>query len=497
MMTRRTLLQAAAGAATVFAGTVPGLRALAAPGLRVRRAVHTMALDDPDLDTYREFVRLMRSKAPTEPVSWVGFASQHGNANSFKYCPHGDWYFLPWHRGFVEMYETAAAALMHNARFAMPYWDWTAQRDYPEAFSTRTYKGRPNPLFSPGEGDTFQPGTKVGRNPLGPNVLTDAIVGVERVIDKIYRETVFERFGTSKNRSQNNLDASWVIQGGGVQGILEATPHNQVHNHIGGFMGQSNSPRDPIFMMHHGNIDRIWAAWNSLGRKNSTNTLWLDMVFKDNYLDPQGKLYTRGVSDLLGTSKLGYTYDNLPRPDAKQPDPVRDNHLLALLGQLGPAPAANVKRVKAAASPVPGPGPWTRALAHLEHNDLADAIEPARPGHPTEVVALISDIQVPDNVGAIRVFVNHPSVSLDVPETDPHFVTTVAFLHHGSGGGEGHHKALPSTIVDLTDTLRGLSKSKRLTDDNVTVQLVPVPMPGVAPTAVTPVIPASVEIAFL
>src|ERR1041384_5411616 len=138
MMTRRTLLQAAAGAATVFAGTVPGLRALAAPGLRARRAVPPMALDDPDLDTYREFVRLMRSKAPTEPVSWVGFANQHGNAESFKYCPHGDWYFLPWHRGFVEMYETAAAALTHNPKFAMPYWDWTVQRDYPEAFSPST-----------------------------------------------------------------------------------------------------------------------------------------------------------------------------------------------------------------------------------------------------------------------------------------------------------------------------------------------------------------------
>jgi tyrosinase len=494
MMTRRTLLKAAAGVATGFAGTVPGLRALAAPVLRVRRALHTMALDDSDLDTYREFVRLMRSKAPTEPVSWVGFANQHGNADGFKYCPHGDWYFLPWHRGFLEMYETAAAGLMHNPKFAMPYWDWTAQRDYPEAFSSKTYKGRPNPLFSPGDGDTFQPGTQVARNPLGPKVLTDAIVGLEKVIDKIYRETVYERFGTSRNRSQNNLDASWVIQGGGVQGILEATPHNQIHNHIGGFMGQSNSPRDPIFMMHHGNIDRIWAGWNNLGRKNSTNKLWLAMVFQDNYVDPEGKLYTRGVKDLLATSKLGYTYDNLPRPDARQPDPLRDSHLLALLGEPG---AESVKRVKATASPVPTSGASTRALVHVEHRDLAEAVEPTRHGHPTEVVALISDIQVPDNVGAVRVFVNHPAVSLDVPETDPHFVTTIGFLHHGSGGGNGHHKALPSTIVDLTETLRGLSRSKQLTDDNVTVQLVPVALPGVAPTAVTPVIPASVEIAFL
>jgi len=495
MVTRRTLLKAAAGAATVFVGTVPGLRVLAATTLRVRRSVNSMALDDSDLDTYREFVRLMRSRAPTEPVSWVGFANQHGNADSFKFCPHGDWYFLPWHRGFVEMYEKAAAVLMRNPKFAMPYWDWTTLRDYPEAFSSPTYKGRPNPLFSPGEGDTFRPGGRIARNRLGPGVLTDSIVGVERVIDRINRETVFERFGTSKNRSQTNLDAAWVVRGGGVQGILEATPHNQVHNSIGGFMGQSNSPRDPIFMMHHGNIDRIWEGWNSLGRKNSTNKLWLNMSFRDNYLDPQGRPYTRGVKDVLRTSQLGYTYDDLPRPDQRKADPVRESHMVALLDQ---TPSTGLKRVKATASSLEAPsGASVNAVAQLEHSDLTEAVEPPPRARPKELVALISDIQVPENVGAIRVFVNHPAVSHDVPDTDPHFVTTIAFLHHGSGDGEGHHKALPSTIVDLTETLRGLSRSKRLSDDNVTVQLVPVPLPGVAPTAVAPVVPASVEIAVL
>jgi hypothetical protein len=48
MVTRRTALKAmaAAGAATVFSGTVPGLKAFAVPPLRVRRCVNDMKLDD-------------------------------------------------------------------------------------------------------------------------------------------------------------------------------------------------------------------------------------------------------------------------------------------------------------------------------------------------------------------------------------------------------------------------------------------------------------------
>ena len=496
MMKRRTLLKAAAvGAVTAFSGTIPGLRALAATSLRVRRSVNSMALDDPDLDTLREFVRVMRSRPPTARVSWVGFANQHGNADAFNWCPHGDWYFLPWHRGFVEMYEKAAAALMRNPQFAMPYWDWTTLRDYPPAFATPTYRGRPNPLFTPGEGDDFEPGGPIARNPLGPMVLTNSIVGQRQVIDRIYAETVYERFGTSRNRMQHDLNASWVPEGGGTQGILESSPHNQIHNQIGGFMQQSNSPRDPIFLMHHSNIDRIWTTWNSLGRQNSTSSLWLNMAFRNNYIASDGSFYTRRVRDLLSASALGYTYDKLPPPDARQADPVREERVRALIGE---NPMANLKRVKAPPITPPGLGQPLNAPVELEHDDLLGAIEPAGKVHPTEVVALISDIQVAQNVGAIRVFVNRPSVSLQVPETDPHFVTSVAFLHHKSGaGGQGHHKALVSTIVDLTETLRRLSKSKRLSGDKVTVQLLPVPMPGVAASAVGSVTPRSIEIAFL
>jgi len=38
--------------------------------------------------------------------------------------------------------------------------------------------------------------------------------------------------------------------------------HDQVHVWVGGTMGRiPTAPADPMFWMHHANIDRIWSLW--------------------------------------------------------------------------------------------------------------------------------------------------------------------------------------------------------------------------------------------
>src|SRR3569623_3760765 len=88
------------------------------------------------------------------------------------------------------------------------------------------------------------------------------------VMNTIYGQTNFELFGSSRGAGQNNLNATW-INGSGTQGTLEATPHNNIHTHLGGYMPKGKSPMDPIFLMHHGNIDHIWWRWNCQGGANT------------------------------------------------------------------------------------------------------------------------------------------------------------------------------------------------------------------------------------
>lgn len=45
---------------------------------------------------------------------------------------------------------------------------------------------------------------------------------------------------------------------------LEGTPHAQPHNWVGGTMGSHYSPDDPIFFLHHVNVDRLWALWQDV-----------------------------------------------------------------------------------------------------------------------------------------------------------------------------------------------------------------------------------------
>lgn len=500
MTTRRSILTATAGVGStlVFTGVFSGMqRAFAQGTLVIRRSLHDMKPDDPDLAAYRDFVGYMQKQDPSKPVSWLQYSLLHGNAKTgeFKYCPHGDWYFLPWHRAYVAMYETAVRALTQKKDFAMPYWDWTLDRTMPSAFTDTTYNGKPNPLYVP------------GRTLSNPSrwPLPDNIVGPD-VMKQIYKQTTYQSFGTSKNPQQNDLNEKWVVAGGGVQGTLEATPHNNVHNFIGAFMPTAGSPLDPIFMMHHCNIDRIWAYWNALGRRNSDGmsatdwALWNGMTFTNNFLSPTGVPYSAAVAGLQDTLKLGYTYGNLPQHDNLREDPERTRRLLAFFATGSSVTSLN--NLQVLSSPIRQPALANQPLVKevtLPASVRGGVAETAPGAAPTaEVYALVKNIEVGAGVDGMRVFVNADKPTSDTPTNDPHFVAEVGFFAHPSGHhGHEHHKAAPSVLIELTATLRRLSAAGMLKDDRIAVQLVPTLRAGAPADAMKSLLPAVVEIAAL
>ncbi|RYP05075.1 hypothetical protein DL765_009954 [Monosporascus sp. GIB2] len=42
---------------------------------------------------------------------------------------------------------------------------------------------------------------------------------------------------------------------------LEGTPHGAIHSAVGGDLSPPTSPNDPIFFLHHVQIDRLWYLW--------------------------------------------------------------------------------------------------------------------------------------------------------------------------------------------------------------------------------------------
>src|SRR4029077_7025821 len=106
---RDVLLRGSAIGVGIIAANVQGLVAFAQPPPPLARSLHGMALNDPILQTWRDGVRLL--KAASGNISWASFAAIHGDDDGFNLCPHGNWYFLPWHRAYILMYERAVRQL--------------------------------------------------------------------------------------------------------------------------------------------------------------------------------------------------------------------------------------------------------------------------------------------------------------------------------------------------------------------------------------------------
>ncbi|MBI1685403.1 tyrosinase family protein [Caulobacter hibisci] len=464
MASRRNMLKlVSGGGVAVFAGAAPGLSALAAT-VPVRREINSLKLNDPVVVALRDGVRILKARTPGALPTWTDMANIHGTSAGFNKCPHGNWYFLPWHRGYVTMYERMIRAVTGYRQFAMPYWDWSANRKVPQAFSDPTYNGQPNSLYEPTRNNNV--------------VLTDDIVG-PTVMNRIYGETNYELFGTSRPAGQNSLAPSWITTRTGTQGVLEATPHNTIHVRLGGWMPSPRSPMDPIFQMHHGNIDRIWWRWNGLGRQNTQDSLWQNMVFQNNYLTPSGGWWSTTPNQVQQVTALGYTYGSSPLRFPAAPVRRLSDQRITQIFARGSAGAAADLGVRSLAARKRTSDTGVQFLASAagggDRQALAAVAKPQTEATPlallgSRAVALISGLTPPSDNVEVKVYVDGPNGGGGREASDPGYVTTIGFFGSGAHAGHGGDGGI-SASADLTETLQALAAAGVSTGDDIRVRL--------------------------
>jgi tyrosinase len=199
----------------------------------------------------------------------------------FNQCKHKASYFLPWHRGFLYYFEKVLREASGDPHFALPYWDYYKNPKLPEIFTQETLpSGEHNPLYWPG-----RTGTEV------KGLLFDAFADTVKVFPWGPGET--------------------------FEDLTERNPHNRVHSQVGGSMARvPTAVADPIFWVHHSNIDRYWSAWLAAGEGRhmpQPHDLWWRTTF---YYNLDGS-WSAGVAKMNETENLGYTYSDLSLP--KQP----------------------------------------------------------------------------------------------------------------------------------------------------------------------------------
>jgi tyrosinase len=464
-LNRRAFLVAGASSLAAL-GAVPLLRAQGAVG--VRRSIRTMRANDPDLAAYRRAVAAMKALPSTDPRNWYRFADIHR-----EHCPHSNWYFLPWHRAYLAALEGICRELSGKADFALPYWDWTVQRAVPPAFAAGDR--RSNPLNHP------RPGLQRGAE------LDDDMVGLP-VISRIMQSPDFEAFGSTRPFGQDGADPRWQrVEGAKTE--LEFNPHDGVHIALGGDMTNVLlAARDPLFFLHHANVDRLWAEWNRRGNANSADPMWRDFVFENNFSHPDGSPWNVAVGDLGATPPLGYRYDDegpfaadvtIPRgdPAVARLRAYREfgQSLLACAGAgaRGEIPLASGASIRVATAEsrqvasrdrpigisVPLGGPLGAFAS-------ASGTRPGRRDAGQRYVwAVLCGIESPpDLTTRVRVFCGGDSGGRPTPMriSDPGYVTSFGFFGHGHGAHAQHRGAGGSAIcVDLTSALARMDRGQR------------------------------------
>lgn len=282
----------------------------------VRREIASIAPDDPIVTGYAGAVKRMRERDPDDPTSWTYQAAIHGTTTKpalklWNQCQHATWYFLPWHRMFLYYFERIVrAAVVEDggpADWALPYWNYCLGGQHaflPEPFRTPA-GNEESPLYVPQRAPELNSGAE-GM----PDYVTTPRRALERP-DFIGKA----EFGGPRTGFQHS---------GETWGQLEQTPHNAVHVFVEGLMGRPETAAlDPIFWLHHANIDRLWSEWIGMPgvhHVDPTDAAWRSFSFS--FFDEHRQEVSLHCADVLETAaNLGYTYDTEPAPPPPPPRP--------------------------------------------------------------------------------------------------------------------------------------------------------------------------------
>ena len=115
------------------------------------------------------------------------------------------------------------------------------------------------------------------------------------------------------------IPAQWAA----FRPTLEINLHNTVHRWVGGNMLDMSSPNDPIFWLHHCNIDRLWGEWQR-GEGHA-------------YLPQTGGPKGHNVNDAMIFHGVGQP---APWPGDQTPASVLDYRALGISYDTDPAPTA-------------------------------------------------------------------------------------------------------------------------------------------------------------
>lgn len=307
---------------------------------------------DPSLSYYDQFVRWHVSLSECSPADPLLQNTMRGHAGPM---------FLPWHREFLARLEAAMRAVT-GKRIALPYWDWTRPESVAAVFANDFMGGNGDPaqdwavttgpfrrgqwtltLQARGSVYALSKFDHLKRRRRGYALPTAAAVAEALAVDG-YDVAPWDDRSDRTRSLRNALEgftkepATPIWESGclpeGWWGTLGRGPgrmHNLVHDWVGGSLDDEDpsgsrvgtmknveiSPSDPVFFLHHAQIDRLWSKWQET---HGEDTYEPAAAVAANSRGDVMRPFENTPADVLDIRRLGYVYDD-SAPVSRSPGP--------------------------------------------------------------------------------------------------------------------------------------------------------------------------------
>ena len=222
--------------------------------------------------------------------------SSHFNSPIHSTGSYTGEFFLPWHRIFaVEMENAIRSTSALASNLSVPYWDWRLEN----TSSNVTWDDAGFLQLSTINSPTYNVTRSFSSVTLASQAAITSLLAIPSLIS---------------NPPAAGLKSSSVNY---FTYRLEYW-HDRGHNFIGGTMGSSSSPRDPIFFLHHNFVDKLWQDWynsdngiakidHNFGPTSSSYWMWMNIT-PNQVKDSRYMKYQEG-SGPVSDEEIWYAYN--------------------------------------------------------------------------------------------------------------------------------------------------------------------------------------------
>lgn len=432
-----------------------------------RQNINTFMTQPVRIDALRRGIQVMKQRPASNPTSWAFQSNVHGTTLSganWNQCQHRHWWFLAWHRAYLYYIERMLQRAANEPRLRIPYWDYTAANS----------RSLPAPFRNPNS-SLFVPGRALVS---ATDQVTPSSVRTTTAMSRTTFIGSDAQLGFGGGRENVPVQFPFVNRAGS----LEVLPHNAIHVQVGGLMqNPSTAATDPIFFLHHSNIDRLWVNWlaSGQGRANPTDPAFLNATFS--LFNENGILVTHRVRDFIGnTATLGYYYDDSPAQAAAAAAPTQvqqvsqnrevaaNNMVFTTIGELTAAETPPIL-----AEPVTFPVTINMQMPAAQ----TLARQPASTGQkPCRYLLVLEDIDFdkpPTNI--YQIYLNQPNATVSTSIQLLTYISVLAFFepYPVNKNNHAHHDATRSNTFDITNNILHLQRDPKFDPSKLTITVVP------------------------